>query len=189
MTIHRLPILTISLLTAVTGLYWLVPDKAPLYFSAEYIAQGEIWRIVSGHFTHADLVHLSWNSLGLVVLGMMIEWRSRLMLVAALGAGIVSVSALLLSPFPKPDFYCGLSGVLNSLLLVALWLEWRARRSWMLPVIACCCVAKALIEVSLGTSLVTDISWPPYALSHIAGLIGGLIILRNKGVRALFPML
>lgn len=178
MTIHRLPFLTISLLTFVTGLYWLAPDKSPLYFSANYIAQGEIWRIVTGHFTHADLQHLSWNGLGLAVLGMMIERHSRLVLMAAIGAGIVSVNALLLGPFPKPDFYCGLSGVLNTLLLVALWLEWRASRSRMLPVIACCCVAKALIEALLGTSLVTDISWPPYAWSHVAGLIGGLIIVR-----------
>jgi hypothetical protein len=37
-------------------------------------------------------------------------------------------------------------------------------------------IAKVMIEVSLGASIMTHISWPPYAWSHVAGLIGGLIV-------------
>ena len=66
--------------------------------------------------------------------------------------------------------------MLNTLLLVALWLEWRRTRSWLIIVIAFGSIAKAVIEVSLGASIVTHISWPPYAWSHVAGLIGGLMI-------------
>ena len=178
MTSRRIPILTISLVTVLIGLHWLVPDKTLLYFSAGDIARGETWRIVTGHFMHADLQHLMWNCLGLAVLGTLIEYRSRTVLWATLGAGIVSVSALLLSPFPQLEYYCGLSGVLNTLLLVALWLEWTFTRSWLIIAITCGIVAKTVIEVTQGTSILTHISWPPYAWSHVAGLIGGLIIIR-----------
>jgi rhomboid family GlyGly-CTERM serine protease len=176
MTTRRLPILTISLLMALIGLHWLVPDKTVLYFNAADIARGETWRIVTGHFMHADVEHLLWNCLGLAVLGMLIEQRSWRMWWVALGVGVVSVSALLLSPFSQLEYYCGLSGVLNTLLLIALWLEWQATRSWLIMVIAGGSVAKAVIEVSLGASIMTHISWPPYAWSHVAGLIGGLIL-------------
>jgi len=176
MTTRRIPILTIGLLTILIGLHWLVPDKTLLYFSAGDIARGETWRIVTGHLMHADLQHLLWNCLGLAVLGSLIEFRSRTVLWAALSAGIVSVSALLLTPFSQLEYYCGLSGVLNTLLLVALWLEWRFTRSGLIIVVTCGVIVKTVIEVSQGVSILTHISWPPYAWSHVAGLIGGLII-------------
>ncbi len=176
MEVRQIPILTISLVTALIGLHWLVPDKTLLYFSATDIIRGETWRIATGHFMHADAQHLLWNCLGLAVLGTLIERRSQTLLWAALGAGIVSVSALLLTPFPQLEYYCGLSGVLNTLLMVALWLEWTFTRSRLIILIALGSIAKAVIEVSQGTSIVTHISWPPYAWSHVAGLIGGLMV-------------
>jgi rhomboid family GlyGly-CTERM serine protease len=175
MTNRRFPILTISLVTMLIGLHGLVQDKTVLYFSAVDIVRGETWRIVTGHLMHADLQHLLWNCLGLAVLGTLIEQRSRIMLWAALGVGIASVSALLLSPFSQLEYYCGLSGVLNTLLLVALWAEWTITRSWLIIIITCGSIAKVVIEVSQGASIMTHISWPPYAWSHVAGLIGGLL--------------
>jgi len=176
MSAYRIPVLTLGLVLALAGLHWLVPDKTLLYFSASDISGGEIWRIVTGHFVHADWEHLLWNGLGLTVLGAVIEQHSRVLVWTALVTGVASVSILLLTPFSQLDYYCGLSGVLNTLLLVALWLEWTRTRSWLIIAIACGAVAKALIEVSLGASIVTHISWPPYAWSHVAGLIGGFML-------------
>lgn len=177
MTIKRVPILTMSLLTMLVCLHWLVTDKTTLYFSAAGIFDGEIWRIVSGHFMHADLQHLLWNCLGLAVLGTLIEYRSRAVLIAALGSGIIFVSVLLLTPLTQLNYYCGLSGVLNALLLVALWLEWTSTQSRSIILIAFACIAKVLVEVSQGVSIMTNISWPPYAWSHVAGMAGGLLVI------------
>jgi len=177
MTFRQIPILTIGLLTALISLHGLVADKTQLYFSAAGIFQGETWRLVSGHFIHADLQHLLWNCLGLAVLGTLLEYRSRGVLLASLGTGIIFVSALLLMPFSRLDYYCGLSGVLNTLLLVTLWFEWQLTRSRLIVLIACACVAKVVIEVTKGISIVTHISWPPYAWSHVAGLFGGLFVI------------
>jgi len=176
MSTHRVPLLTLSFLAVLAGLHWLAPDKTLLYFSAADIARGEAWRIVSGQLVHADLEHLLWNGLGLAVLGTIVEYRSRATLLAALGAGTVFVSALLLSPWSPLDYYCGLSGVLNTLLLVALWQEWRISRSWLLISIAFACAAKLIVELSQGVSILTDVSWPPYAWSHLAGLTAGLFV-------------
>ena len=162
---------------AIISFHWLVADKTPLYFSATAIFQGEFWRLISGHFIHADLHHLFWNCLGLAVLGSLLEYRSKRMLLTALSTGIVFVNALLLSPYSQLDYYCGLSGVLNTLLLLALWLEWKSTRSWIIAVIALGAITKTLIEVSQGVSLMTHISWPPYAWSHVAGLIGGVSVI------------
>jgi len=177
MTTRRFPILTMGLVSTLIGLHWLVVDQTRFYFSAADVFKGEAWRLVSGHFMHADLQHLWWNCLGLAVLGTLLEYRSRTTLLVALGVGIVSVNALLLTPFSQLDYYCGLSGVLNTLLLVALWLEWKATRSWLIIVLSGGVILKTLVEVSQGVSIMTHISWPPYAWSHVAGMIGGLFVI------------
>lgn len=177
MNTRPFPFLTVTLVVVLAGLHFIPVDKTLLYFSATDIARGETWRVLSGHFIHTDAQHLFWNCLGLVVLGALIERRSRWMLCAALGLGVAAVSFLLLSPMSQLDYYCGLSGVLNTLLLVALWLEWIHTHSRVLIAVACASLAKVIVEVSLGTSIVTHISWPPYAWSHVAGLAGGIVVI------------
>lgn len=187
MATFRFPVITFSILAGMAGLYWLAGDPTLFYFSADRIAAGEVWRLLTGHFAHADRAHLLWNGLGLAVLGLLIEARSGRLLLATLGTGIAAVSILLLSPYSRLDYYCGLSGVLNTLLLVALWLEWRRTRSGLVIAIACGAVAKAVIEVSLGASVVTHISWPPYAWSHVAGLVGGLLLILVRSPKVFAP--
>ena len=184
MKIHRAPVLTLTLLMTAIALYGLAPDPALLYFNAAHIRGGETWRLLTGHFMHADIGHLFWNGLGLAVLGSIIEHRSRALCLTALGAGIAAVSILLMTPFAQLDYYCGLSGVLNTLLLVAIWQEWRATRSWLVILIAAGCFAKVVVEVLQGTSILTNISWPPYAWSHLAGLAGGLVVVCAAGTPA-----
>lgn len=174
MTRFTFPSLTASLVALIAGLYWLIPDQSLLYFNADAIARGDTWRLFTGHLAHADFEHLLWNSLGLAVLGSLIEQHSKAMLCSALAAGIAAGSALLMTPFAALDYYCGLSGVLHTLLVVALWLEWQRSRSRLVIAVALGSVAKTVIEVSHGTSIVTHISWPPYAWSHVAGMLGGV---------------
>lgn len=176
---HRNPFpkLTLLLVLVVTGLHLLVPDRAGLYFGLTEILDGEIWRAVSGHFVHVDGNHLAWNVLGLAVLGWLVERHSRRMLTGALFAGVVAVDLLLISPWTGLDYYCGLSGALNALLVAALWLEWRAKPSPMIVAVAAACVAKVTFEIFTGTAVFSDIGWPPFAWSHLAGMAGGIILL------------
>jgi len=184
-----IPFQTLGLVLLLLGFHFLVPDRSIFYFSAEAIARGETWRLLTGHFVHADLQHLGWNCLGLLVLGSLIEQYSKSAWWTALCAGIASVSALLLSPFSHLDYYCGLSGVLNTLLLVVLWYEWQRTHSWLVIVITLGAITKTVIEVSLGESLLTHIDWPPYTWSHVAGLIGGLLVVLTQQKRLHTPPL
>lgn len=180
MKTNTYPSLTFGLLALVLALYGLVPDQAALYFGTSEIVNGQAWRLLTGHLVHVDMNHLLWNALGLLVLGVLIERHSRRLLALALVAGIVAVNLLLL--VSGLDYYCGLSGVLNTLLVMALWLEWRSTRSWWVVAIALACIVKVMVEISLGDSVISKISWPPYAWSHLAGMAGGAItylVVRN----------
>ena len=177
MNTRTFPVVTTSLLLLIAAIHAVAPDKTLFYFGAGEIAQGQTWRLFTGHLAHADWSHLLWNALGLAILGWLIERHSRRLLLAALAAGIIAVSGLLLSPFSTLDYYCGLSGVLNALLVIALWLEWRDSRAWWVAAIALACFLKVLVEISSGQSIITQISWPPFAWSHLAGMAGGMAIL------------
>ena len=106
------------------------------------------------------------------MLGVFLERRSRRLLVLSLFAGMISVDLLLLSPLSGLERYCGLSGVLNTLLGVALFCYWRDTRSYWVVFAGLLCVGKVFAEILLQTALLTDISWPPYPPAHLAGLIG-----------------
>ena len=165
-----------GLVVILVVLHYLAPGHASLFYSQTGIRAGEYWRLITGHLMHADMQHLIWNCLGLLVLGTLIERFSRLDWWISLLVGIASVNMLLLSPYAQIDHYIGLSGVLNTMLVVALWKEWHQSRSWWVVSIFFTCVAKVVLEVNRGESVLTNISWPPYAWAHVAGLLGGIIL-------------
>ena len=151
----RRPLLTAGLLALLVGLHLLLPGPEPLAFHAGAVFDGEVWRLVTGHLVHADGPHLAWNGLALAVLGLLIEREGRGLLLGALTGGIVSVSALLLSPLSSLALYCGLSGVLNSLLVIALYLEWRRGGGLPVLLVAVGSVAKLSWELAHDSSLLT----------------------------------
>lgn len=166
------PFLTLALcLLAAFLIFFPEPIKTLIYFDYQLLASGSLWQLVSGHWMHADGQHLMWNVFGLAILGCMIERHSRALLLLSLGMGMLAVDLLLLSPFSELQRYCGLSGVLNTLLGVALYCRWRETKSALIPVIGALCLTKIFVEIQAGQSLFTDISWPPYPLAHLAGLL------------------
>ncbi len=169
----QLPYLTFSL-TVLSIVLMLLPETwhTKLYFDRQLLANGHVWGLLSGHWLHAGTQHLLWNAPAFALLASLIELRSRWLLVASLLVGTVSVDLLLLSPLVEIQRYCGLSGILNTLLGVALCLVWRETRSAVVLVIAVLSTLKIVIEINSGHSIFTDINWPPFPLAHLAGLLG-----------------
>ncbi len=167
----RLPLLTL-LLCGLPGTLALLPasTQASLYYDRGNLLVGNWIGLLSGHWMHADTGHLAWNVGALAILSSVIERFSRRLLLASILAGTLSVNLLLLSPLSELTRYCGLSGVLNTLLGVALFLLWQHTRSRMILLAGGLCGSKIVLEILLGLSLFTSISWPPYADAHLAGL-------------------
>jgi rhomboid family GlyGly-CTERM serine protease len=173
----KTPVLTLATLLVMAGIHFLPLTRELFYFSAEAVWQGQLWRLLSGHLVHADLNHLLWNGIGLGILGVMTEQHSRRAWWVAMLTGVLFVNLLLLSPFSQLAYYCGVSGVLHTLLVVVLWLEWRHSPSWRVPLVAVLALVKTLVEIHSGNAMLSNITWPPYAWSHAAGILGGVIII------------
>lgn len=160
--------------TAMFGLAGAVPEQ--LVFDRHSIAAGELWRLFSAHWVHCDLQHALWNIAALAVLGCVFEARLGWRLPAALVAGMVAIDAWLWWGMPELARYCGLSGILNSLLAVALIQLWRDTRDPMVLLAAAGAVAKIVVESVTGTPVFTHTTWPSVPSVHAVGLIAGAVL-------------
>jgi rhomboid family GlyGly-CTERM serine protease len=111
-----IPYLLLLMLSAV--LYVLPASlQQCLEYQADAIRHGQIWRLLSGHLLHSNLLHLLLNLLGLVVL-MLLHGKLPGRLAVGWQILLLSLSTGVALFFLAPEIaiYVGLSGVLHGLL-------------------------------------------------------------------------
>ncbi len=100
----------------------LLPAEA-VYFERQRIAQGELWRLLSGHFVHLNWSHFSLNMAGLFMVWLFFRryqsqahWMLAIVLIALLcNAGLYADGQL--------ATYVGFSGVLHGLFVMGALYE------------------------------------------------------------------
>jgi hypothetical protein len=73
-------------------------------------------------------------------------------------------------------YYCGLSGILNSLLIVGLLQFWRDWRHPLILLTGVGAAVKILVEINAGQALLTQTAWPSVPTAHAAGFLCGLVL-------------
>lgn len=104
-----------------------------LEYQREAIARGEIWRWLTGHWTHGSLCHLFWDAAVLFGLGSACERRNRSRTILCVLGSAFAISLAIWIFLPDLRSYRGLSGVdsaLLALLSVGIFLEKLAAREW-----------------------------------------------------------
>jgi rhomboid family GlyGly-CTERM serine protease len=180
--ITHLPWLTGLAVVTTTGL-WLVLGPAPpdLVYDRAAIAQGEGWRLVTGHLVHSDAEHALWDIAALALIGWILERRGRLRLALAAATGMAAVSLYLWIGLPGLVRYCGLSGLLNTLFVVALKDLWDRQPHPLIPLLALGLAGKLACELLAGQSLFIQTAWPSLPEAHLAGCLGGIAVLSLDG--------
>ncbi len=160
-------------------LLWVFFGSAPeqLIYDRELISQGEIWRLLTAHLVHLDREHLILNLAALLVLGSLLEYLQSDWLVPALIIGVLVVTAGLWFNMPSLLYYCGFSGVLNTLLVVVLWSVWCRSQDPLVLLLGAVNILKIIVEVAIGKALFSSILWPPVPEAHFLGVLGGLIMI------------
>lgn len=171
------PWLTFGLVAMAAGLGW-VFGAAPeqLTYDRETIAAGEIWRLLTRHFVHSDLNHLAWNAAALLLIGSLLEGFGRRQMGAAIVVGVASVDLALWFGMPDLEQYCGLSGMLNALLVVTLAEGWRRTRHPLFAGAALVSFLKLVVEASIGQGMLVQTAWPSVPMAHVAGFLGGTLL-------------
>ena len=176
-----------ALLTALY--YTLGPAPEILIYKRSAIADGELWRFVTGHLVHCDDPHFIWNVSAFLILTVYIENRSRHALIVSTATGIVAVSGYLWLFAGSTEMYCGLSGVLNTYMAAAVFLTFREGDKTLALIAGFCAFSKVAMEVFTPHALVGGISWEAVPEAHAAGLIFGgfLFMLLNSRIKPTLP--
>lgn len=152
------------------------PAPEAWVFDRVAIAAGEWWRLITGHWVHSDLAHAAWDITALLLLGALFEERLKWRLPLTLLFGTVGVNAWLWWGEPTLHYYCGLSGILNSLLILGLLYLWRELRHPLVLVTAVGAALKIILEICFDQALLTQTAWPSVPTAHAAGFLCGLVL-------------
>lgn len=146
-------------------------------FQREGLAQGQLWRLFTGHFIHLGWSHALMNlaALGLLVY-LLAEGLEAASLLGLIVASSLAVDAGLWFLQPELEWYVGLSGVLHGLFAGLLLLQWFCRRERYLWLIL-------LLSVKLGWEGMTgplpmtaDLAGGPVVtVAHLYGALGGVL--------------
>ena len=172
----------LSLIAVLASVIPSLPQTMELDFHR--VADGQWWRIWTGHLTHYDGDHLAWDLLMFVALGATCERAHPQRFMAAIAFMTAGISLIIGLMCSEIGFYRGLSGIDTGLFV---WLVAdRARHNfvdrnllatslWLLPVLGL--VGKLFYESLTGTTLFVDAStFTPLVESHLAGVALGLMI-------------
>ena len=73
------------------------------------------------------------------------------------------------------EYYCGLSGILNSLLAIGLIQLWKDVRHPLVWLIGLGSIGKIIFEIYNGQAVLTQTAWPSVPDVHAVGLLSGLL--------------
>lgn len=167
-------LLIIAALLAATGdsgREWLRFERGP-------IDDGELWRLITGHFVHLGLTHFLLNSAGLVLVWILVGRGFAFLEWLAIIAGSIAAIDIGLWIFsPELEWYVGLSGLLHGMLVGGILANWGERRSEAL-ILGLVIAAKLAYEQLLGPlpgsegtsggTVIVD--------AHLYGVVGGMIL-------------
>ena len=126
----------------------LLQTIGPEYFRFErdWMASGEIWRLVSAHWVHVGWLHLLLNGLGLVICVSLTTpgWSIKRWLITSLCMGL-GISILVTLYNPEISDYAGHSGLLYGLYVLG-GLSLFARDRLIAVLVIAAIVIKVLIE-------------------------------------------
>ncbi len=189
----RLPWLTL-LSGAVAFLIFLVPESvgAALQLDRGDSGFALCGQAITSHFTHWNFEHLLWDLAVFLVVGSLVERRSRRAWLGLFFVSAVAISISFLIWVPDLQFYRGLSGI--DMAFVGYWIGFQLKDSpqrlrWMWGMGLLLVVAKPLAEIFLGQALFVSDLGPGnrnVPLAHLIGAcVGVLFALCVAGVDAM----
>jgi rhomboid family GlyGly-CTERM serine protease len=174
--VRRIPLKTIPWLTVTTASLTLSLAGASLGGFAQYdrraILRGELWRLVTGHFSHWSLSQLGYDLFAFVVLGAICEPRGRRLLATVMVATTALVSLFLLLFRADVETYRGVSAIDSALWMLAV-LRLGERRPRVAAALAAMFLAKVGIESSHGAVFAEGFAVLPVV--HLIGAAVGIM--------------
>lgn len=178
---RRSPSASLLLSVVVLAIYARADWTAALQYERDALLAGELWRIVTGHWTHWSWNHLSWDLAAFIGLAIACECMGRRRFLWCTFLSSVFISFAVWYWLPDMETYRGLSGINSALFsFAAFQLLWTRlendRASVLLPLILLFgFVAKTAYEVHTGRAFFVEADISVVVLAHVVGALTGLV--------------
>lgn len=167
-------------------------SRTLLRFERTAIADGEPWRLVTGHFVHLGAAHMLMNAAALLLMwllvGQSLATAGWLVVIAVCLVGI-DLGFWLFDP--QLTWYVGLSGLLHGMLAAGLIARYRVAAAESLT-LGCLLAAKIIYEQVAGPLPGSELSagGPVVVNAHFYGALAGAAagLLLRTGDRAAEPI-
>src|SRR5712671_3952534 len=168
-----------GLAAALMVLFWLGGERitSTLQYQRSAIAQGEYWRLLTGHLVHAGFRHMSLNLAGgAVIAAHFARTYSLRNLSFILLASVVAIDLGLLFRDRDLETYVGLSGVLHGVLAAGTIAWWRTEQLGLALTLTSITVGKLLWEQFQGPVTLAGDGLTVIVNAHLYGAIGGGVL-------------
>ncbi len=177
LAVNLLPAVVISIIAAAIQLF---PQSLQhiVRYDRVGIAEGEFWRIITGHLAHLGWNHLAMNVAGLWLVTYVFAPLGKPWLwVTGVFATALLTSAGLYFFYPQLSFYVGLSGVLLGIVVIGA-LQWIQEGDWMGFLVLVIVAGKIGWEQIFGAlPLSQQMAGGPVVVdAHLCGTLGGLVV-------------
>ena len=153
---------------------WLVNN---FILFGDWVRQGEIYRLLTGTFLHADFIHILCNTYALYVVGNMVEGyygRKKFAIIYLVSAITGSLLSICMSDIPSVGASGAIFGLLGSLVYFGYHY-----RVYFGSVILQRIIPVIIINLGIGF-MFSEID----NFAHIGGLIGGFLISKALGINS-----
>jgi len=175
------PIITMIISVLMFAAYVLFGSapEALIWFSA---SERQSLPLFSTHFIHNDFQHLLWNVVAFAVFGGVVETYSKRDLFFVLLTGVLAVNLYLVCGYSL-DCYIGMSGVLHTVFVVALFQlsqksAYRSMAIWGLVI----SMMNIVYEIYSGSSFVSPMFGHTEPQAHLVGWLMGFIYVFIKTI-------
>lgn len=177
-----LPAASLTLIALAAGVALFPGAREALEFNRAALAAGEVWRLLTCHWTHFGPEHLLWDTLAFAVLGILCERHHRDGFVACTAISAIAIPLVVAQTSPLLMTYRGLSGIDSALFAMATVLfaaRFARDREWRLlaavSLVGCLFAAKVRFEFTTGAAVfVHDDAMIPVPWAHVAGGLVGI---------------
>jgi rhomboid family GlyGly-CTERM serine protease len=196
----RMPGLAVILLAAACGMLavaiFVTPSlSSALQYDRDAVAAGELWRVVTCHWTHWSADHLFWDVTTLAALMAVCLRLNARRTVVSIAIASIAITAGVHVGHPELSTYRGLSGIDSTLTVLLAVSGMRSPNSQRPAVLACAgllaaIVAKLLYELTTGGAVFVDADRAGFVsvpAAHAIGAIVGAAVALIPAKRRRFP--
>jgi len=148
-----------------------------LRFDRSAVANGEYWRLVSGHFVHLGVSHLAWDAAGLMLIWYLVgqSFSRKQWLVVSLVA-VIGIDLGFWFLEPNLTWYVGLSGLVHGLLAAGVVGSLKSEGAYMW-ILGVGLIAKLAYEALVGPvpGSAESSGGTVIVAAHVYGAVAGAI--------------